>query len=915
MRAESRDGIQPRKRKLLWIGAAGVLGGLIAVSVGVSWLVKWLWMAQLGYETIFWRLWSTRLILFIGAFGLTLAYCWGHARRLLRSAAMPQPGEAEWSPNRMGLEDYQSTVRQLRAPLMAFSGLAAVVFGFIFSGNWDTFFRFYWSQTVAQTDPIYQRDIGFYLFRLPLYELFQNSALWLTLVVLAAVVLGYTSVGAVQRGANRQWLVRPPVLRHLCLTALPLLACWGWGYYLDRFELLYGQGGVVFGAGYTDVNVVTICLTIMVVASVGLGVVIGLTMLLNRMRLLLFGAGSYLGLHALIIILVPGVVQLVVVKPNELELETPYLQHNIAFTRQSYGLDRIDTRDYPALEELSFAEVMQHDRTLRNIRLWDWRPLIQTYRQMQEIRLYYHFYDVDVDRYHLDGDYRQVMLSARELGEQLPRRARTWVNRRLQYTHGYGLVMSLVSQAANRAGVPEFVVKDVPPIAKAGVHVSQPAIYYGEHTPGYRIVNTTIKELDYPKGDANVYTQYTGRGGIRIDTWWKRLVFAWNTADISILLSSYITPASRMQLWRQVQDRVRQIAPFLRLDRDPYLVVSAGKLFWIQDAYTVSDYFPYAEPYQNRFNYIRNAVKVVVDVYHGSVEFYVMDPSEPILQVYRQAFPGVFKGLERMPQDIRRHLRYPMDLFTVQVDKFRTYHMTVPQVFYNNEDLWAVPREKYAGRSIRMEPYYLLMRLPETEHLQFLLMQPLTPNNRDNMIAWMAAKSDFPNYGQLVVYKLPKERLIYGPLQIEAKIDQDTEISQHLSLWDQRGSKVIRGNLLVIPMHRSFLYVEPVFLIAEGTDIPQLRRVIVAYGDQVAMEPTLEQALRAVFGAPTEQKQREAAKPAPGMPSDLRRTIERAEQALQQGDWTAFGKQMDALKQLVGAEPQPGSTPESPGTP
>jgi uncharacterized membrane protein (UPF0182 family) len=902
MSTASNDYQRLRKRKLLWIGAASVLGGLIGVSVGVSWLVKWLWMVQLGYETVFWRLWSTRLILFISAFGLVFAYCWGHGRILLRYTVTPQPGEAAASMSPMGLENYQSTVRQSRAALAVFSGLVAVVFGFVFSGHWDTFFRFYWSQAVAQTDPIYQRDLGFYLFRLPLYELFQNSALGLTMVVLAVVVLGYASAGAVRRGEARQWLVSSSVLRHISLTSLPFLAFWGWGYYLDRFQLLYGRGGVVFGAGYTDVNLVTTSLMIMVVASVGFGIVVGLNVFLNRMRLLLLGAGGYLGLHVLVIILLPALMQQFIVKPNELELETPYLRHNIAFTRQSYGLDRIDTRDYPALEELSFTEVMQHGQTLRNIRLWDWRPLIQTYRQMQEIRLYYHFYGVDIDRYDLDGDYRQVMLSARELSEQLPRRARTWVNRRLQYTHGYGLVMSLVSQAAHREGVPEFVIKDVPPVAQAGIHVSQPAIYYGEHMPGYRIVNTTIKELDYPKGDENVYTQYAGRGGIPIDTWWKRLVFAWNTTDLSILLSSYITPDSRIQLWRRVQERVRQIAPFLLLDRDPYLVVSAGKLFWIQDAYTVSDYFPYAEPYQNRFNYIRNAVKVVVDVYNGSVEFYVMDPSDPILRVYRQAFPGVFKGLERMPQDIRRHLRYPMDLFTVQVDKFRTYHMTFPQVFYNNEDLWTVPREKYAGRSIRMEPYYILMRLPGAKHLQFLLMQPLTPNNRDNMIAWMAAKSDFPDYGQLVVYKLPKERLIYGPLQIEAKIDQQTEISQRLSLWDQRGSKVIRGNLLVIPMHRSFLYVEPVYLLAEDTDIPQLRRVIVAYGDQVAMEPTLEQALRVVFGKPATQAPRREAPQAPGMLSEIRQTLEQAEQALQHGDWTAFGKQMEKLKQLVRQE-------------
>jgi uncharacterized membrane protein (UPF0182 family) len=564
-------------------------------------------------------------------------------------------------------------------------------------------------------------------------------------------------------------------------------------------------------------------------------------------------------------------------------------------------LDQIDERSYDASTDLTFADVMQNDQTLRHIRLWDWRPLMQTYRQLQEIRLYYQFYDVDIDRYHLDGGYHQVMLSARELAPQLPARADTWVNRHLQYTHGYGLVMSRVSQEGTE-GLPQFLIQDLPPVSRQGLTVTQPALYYGEHMDSYRIVNTTLEELHYPQGDDNVYTHYDGQGGILLDTWWKRLLFAWDRLDINLLLTAYITPESRIQLWQSVQERIRRIAPMLSLDADPYLVLSHGKLYWIQDAYTTSRYFPYAEPYERGWNYIRNSVKIVVDAYEGSVTFYVIDEADPVLKVYRQALPELFLSLDQMPDTLQQHLRYPVGLFKAQIEKFRTYHMTLPQVFYNNEDLWTQPREKYAGRSIPLEPYYILMRLPGEADLQFLLMTPLTPENRDNMIAWVAAKSDLPDYGELIVYKLPKERLIYGPMQIEARIDQEPLISRRLSLWDQRGSQVIRGNLMVIPIDHSFLYVEPVYLIAEETNIPQLRRVIVAYGKHVAMEPTLDEALRAVFGKEPRRPEAVAAEVPPGQQLQLQSAIRDAEQALEQGDWSAFGNAIESLKGALETE-------------
>ena len=557
------------------------------------------------------------------------------------------------------------------------------------------------------------------------------------------------------------------------------------------------------------------------------------------------------------------------------------------------------------MTDLTLNDISKDQETIDNVRLWDWRPLLQTYRQTQEIRLYYEFYNVDVGRYHLSDGYHQVMLSARELAEALPPKAQTWVNERLQFTHGYGLVMNFVSKQTG-GGFPEYIIENVPPESSYDVAVTRPAIYYGEKTPGYRIVATKIKEFDYPKGNENVYTSYQGKGGIPLDSFWKRLLFSWTQADINILLTSYLTPDSRIQLWRQVRERVSTIAPFLELDEDPYLVLSEGRLYWIQDAYTTSDQYPYSEPYAGAWkplNYIRNSVKAIVDVYEGSVTFYAMDPNDPVLSVYRRAWPGVFNDLGTLPPDLKKHLRYPEDLFNIQADMYRTYHMTDVQVFYNQEDLWTFSNEKYAGTPVRLQPYYILMRLPGTKVLEYLLMTPFTPQKRDNMIAWMAAKCDFPEYGHILVYQLPKEKLILGPLQIEAMIDQNPLISEQLSLWDQRGSRVIRGNLVVIPIDNSFLYVEPVYLTAEGTDIPQLKRIIVISGDKVAMEPTLDQAIAAVFGKAAPKK---PAVTAPAQKSTLvlaKEQLLRAQKALQNGQWEEFGKAMDELKKILNAQP------------
>jgi len=605
------------------------------------------------------------------------------------------------------------------------------------------------------------------------------------------------------------------------------------------------------------------------------------------------------------LMIIPALFQKFVVQPNELSLETPYLKNYIEFTRKAYNLDAIQESAYPAMTDLTPAVLARNQDTIQNIRLWDKRPLLQTYQQTQAIRLYYKFYSVHVDRYHLADGYHQVMLSTRELSPELPAQAQTWVNENLEFTHGYGLVMNFVSRSMG-GGFPEYLIQNVPPQSSFGLNVTQPAIYYGEGMPGSRIVATGVKEFDYPKGNQNIYTNYNGKGGIPIDNFGKRLLFAWTQADINILLTGYLRPESRIQIWRDVQERVSQVAPFLKLDAEPYSVLSEGKLYWIQDAYTTTKRFPYSNPrtanFESGLNYIRNSVKVVVDMYDGTVSFYMMDPQDPVLNVYRQAFPGVFKDLNQLSPDLKLHLRYPQDLFGIQATQYQTFHMTDPQVFYNREDLWVPPQETYDGKTGPMEPYYILMKLPGSDQLEYMLMSPFTPQNRDNMISWLAARSDFPNYGKMLFYQLPKDKLTYGPNQISAMIDQSTTISEQLTLWDQKGSGVIRGKLIVIPIENSFLYVVPLYLRAEGTNFPQLKRVIAATGDKVVMQATLEEALSALFGSPQEA-------PVAGVPQVNGVSQPSAEIDQERLQLQVAQKAIDSLKLML--DGNPGITPAS----
>jgi uncharacterized protein len=653
-------------------------------------------MRQVGYAGVFWTLLSVRWGLFVAAFAAALLYLWINFRIAVRNGAAFRGGVLRRGSNAVSKIGIDISPTLLRLALGAVAAIGGLIFALIFFGEWDTYLRFRFGGSFGLSDPLFGADVGFYVFRLPFYELLQSSLTALALMTFLAVLAlyGFFGLSGLSRGAQTADRTGKGV-PHLSILLAALVACWGWGFYLDHYQLLYSTQGVVYGAGYTADHVTRIAYWFMAGAALALCALLILNSFRPRLRAIVIGSGVYVALYFIAVLITPALFQRFIMQPNELARETPYIEHNIAFTRNAYQLDKIQETSYPALADLTSEVIARNQDTIQNVRLWDWRPLLQMYQQAQEIRLYYQFYQADVDRDHLPDGYHQVMLSARELSPELPAQAQTWVNQKLQFTHGYGLVMSFVSKT-DGGGFPQYVLENIPPESAYGLTVNQPSIYYGESMPGYRIVATGVKEFDYPKGNQNVYTSYGGIGGIPLDSLWKRLLFAWTQTDVNILFTSYLRPESRIQIWRNVQERVEKIAPFLRLDQDPYAVVSEGKLYWIQDAYTVSDHYPYSSPHAAAFeqglNYIRNSVKVIVDMYDGTVRFYVMDPADPVLAVYRRAFPGVFSDLNQLSSDLKAHLRYPEDLFSIQADQYRTFHMTVPQVFYNKEDLWVLPK-------------------------------------------------------------------------------------------------------------------------------------------------------------------------------------------------------------------------------
>src|SRR5262245_49458020 len=888
---------------------------LILLDLIAGLLFDWLWFSAIGYLGVFWTTAVAEAEVFIGAFIVTTIFLWVNgslAFRFAQSGWTQHPTEFEWRPT--GVTTLPEVLRhRLPWPVVITFGacvLAALV-AWAEVDNWRVLLQFLYQVPYGASDPLYSNDISFYLFTLPAYIKIKN---WMLLTLfLSALFAGaiYWVHGDIEYTVQRRSM-SPTAIAHGSVLLGLLFAVKAWSYGLDRYLLLYGDNGVVVGASYTDIYVELPVLWLLVWVSIVAAFAAWVNVRARTYRIPIAAVLLVFGGSFVLSGVIPGLFKRVFVKPNELQLEKPYIQRNIELTQQAYNLHQITAKPFSAEQNLTLKTIEANKATIDNIRLWDWHPLMDAYMQLQEIRTYYKFHDVDIDRYWLDGAYQSVMLSARELKSSLlPSNAQTWVNTRVLFTHGNGVVMGPVTRKT-ADGLPVFYLRDIPPVSTGGPEVREPRIYYGEETNSYVIVRGSTPEFDYPKGKDNIYAAYDGTGGVPIGGILRKNLFAWHFSDINLLLSSYITDDSRIMIRRDIQEQVRTITPFLRLDHDPYLVISGGKLYWIQDAYTTSDYFPYAQPVQKLgLNYIRNSVKIVIDAYNGTVDFYLIDAADPIARTYQRIFPGLFKPFAAMPPDLQTHIRYPEDLFRIQAQIYQAYHMEAADVFYNREDLWQSPREPTDGGTTLMAPYYIVMRLPGEAQAEFFLMLPMVPSRRDNMIAWLAARCDPPDYGKLNVYEFPKDKLVYGPFQIEALINQNTEISQQLTLWNQMGSRVIRGNLLVIPIENSILYVSPLYLRAAEGQLPELKRVIAAYNDHVVMKETLAEALSALFetgaapGTPSASTATSLAAPAAARAREALDHYNQAIERLKSGDWAGFGTQLDAMRGLLEESSRP----------
>jgi len=678
-------------------------------------------------------------------------------------------------------------------------------------------------------------------------------------------------------------------------------------HYLSRFSIMYSEQGIVVGAGYSDVVAYLPMIKIMMFLAVIMAALMLIWVFfiskhskLRKRHIFVYALVLYFLFGFIGPTVIPMTVQALKVSPNEINLEKPYIENNIKFTRIAYDLADVEEKDFDVDMRLTSEILDEAKETIDNVRILDWRPLTKTYKQTQEIRLYYDLAGIDIDRYNIDGKYTQVMLAPRELDQdQIIENAKTWVNLHMVYTHGFGVVMSPVNQVTKQ-GLPNYFIKDIPPIYTVDeekLKISKPQIYYGEKYGSFVLVNTKTKEFDFPQGDTNEYINYDGKGGIVLNSFLKKFLMAVRFVDVKILLSSDISKESKIMFTRNIAERISKITPFIELDEDPYLVIDNGRLLWMVDAYTVSGNFPYSEKY-GEINYIRNSVKIVVDAYDGSVTYYVMDKNDPIIITYAKIFPKQFKQFEDMPESLKEHIRYPVDLFKIQSHIYSNYHMDDVKVFYNKEDAWQIPYEVYGvGQKVTVEPYYIIIKLPEEDKEEFVLMTSFTPIKKDNMVAWMAARSDGDDYGKLILYKFPKDKLIYGPLQIEAKIDQDSEISQQLTLWSQQGSRVTRGNLLVIPINDSILYIEPLYIQAETGQLPELKRVLVSDGVRVVMEENLALALEALFGKSKKVVVEKEEKSA--TVEDAQTYYDLIEDSMKQGDWAGIGDNFDKLGNIL----------------
>ena len=937
-------------RRVLFVGllaAAIVLG-----TVGVDLYTDWLWFDTLRLTGVFSTVLLAQVSLFAAA---ALLFTAGYlasafaarrlAHRLEEHAAAPDEDVLWAYIARVGARVGQPSGygQVVTVGIVVLGAFLAVIMGAVAAGQWPLAMRFLHQTPFGTTDPIFGRDVAYFIFTLPFLRAIHSWILGSMMLIVTTTFAVYAVVSSYELGINLERVIfnLPRAVKlHVAALAAGLMLLVAANHWLDISELVYSTRGVAFGASYTDVRAELPALYVMIAAALVAAALMPFSAVAGSVRPALGALAFWGGVAVAGGLLFPSAIENFEVKPNQLEKERPYIENAIAMTRRAYGLDQIQEHDFIAEDAVTIDAVRASPETIRNIRLWDTRPLQDTLNQIQSIRSYYRFDDVDVDRYLLPEGYRQVMVAARELApEGLQALARTWVNQRLKFTHGYGVTMAGVAAVADE-GRPQLIVQDIPP--RGDIPITRPEIYYGARQSSYVVVRTNEPEFDYPRGDDNVESRHAGGTGVNVGGLLPRAAFALRFRDANLLLSGAIRPESELLYRRGIRERVERIAPFLMQDGDPYMVVSEGQLFWMLDAYTHSSAYPYSQPRiwppeprpgetrpRVAINYIRNSVKIVMNAYDGSLQFYVADGADPLIRTYQQIFPDLFVPLTDMPADLRQHIRYPEDLFRIQAERYSTFHMQDPTAFYNREDVWSIPQEKVEAATVPVEPYYVIMRLPGEDREEFLLMQPFAPLNRHNMVAWLAARSDEANYGKLLVYKYPKNKLVFGPLQVENRIDQDPIISPQFTLWSQSGSTVIRGNMLVIPIGDANLYVEPIYLKAEAGrtegGIPELRRVVVSTGNRVVMEATLDEALAKLFGGPIAAPvAADGAGPASGQLSagaqvqpgaapgagatqavspeaaalirSAGERFARAQEALRAGDWARYGEEQRALE-------------------
>jgi uncharacterized membrane protein (UPF0182 family) len=892
--------------------AAAVLFLFFAGPSLIAFYTDWLWYGEVGYQQVYARTLTAQGTLFTIVFAVTAVWLTINLRYALAGLGDSRPTLI----TRQGVQLPLPGRRQLQTIVSGVAVIIALLIGLFAASEWQTWLTWRYAVPFNQADPIFGYDVGFYVFTLPFLRFLQG--LGQALIILAALGSGaiYMVSGNLTSGFPSRVAMSVSARRHLALLAAGFLALLALGAWMNRAEYLLQATDLIVGGKYADVHArIPAAFALIVAAVIGVALAVyhafaarGWPLPLAAGLYLLVAAGG--GVYATF-------VQRIVVTPNEQARETPYIEYNIEATRRAFGLSSVTERALSGDAELTRDDIARNRDTLDNVRLWDHDPLRETFSQLQEIRTYYDFVQIDNDRYRINGQLRQVMLSARELNSASLQN-RTWVNERLTFTHGYGLTLGPVNQVSAE-GLPVLYVQNMPPETEAGFQITEPSLYFGELSNDYVIVRTRTPEFHYPSGDDNVTTRYAGKAGVPLGSLFRKLAFALRFRAYQILLSDDIEAESRVLFNRNIVRRVAMVAPFVTIDRDPYLVLANGRLYWMLDGYTTSRMYPYSSnaPGTN-LNYIRNSVKFVVDAYEGTISAYLADPNDPIAATYARIFPSLLKPLAEMPAALREHVRYPEDLFGLQASVFATYHMTQPAVFYNREDQWQVPSIDENGTEVAMEPYYTVMRLPGEEGAEFIQMLPFTPRRRDNLAAWLVARSDPEHYGQLEVFEFPKQKLVFGPRQVVARINQDQVISPVITLWSQQGSQVLWGTLMVIPIEESLIYVRPLYLRGVGGRIPELRRVVVAYQNQIVMEPTLDAALARLFGGPgspaaapqtTSNAPAPAqAAPAPGSaPSPVVSALaataqahyDRAIAAQRAGDWAKYGDELRALGEVL----------------